>query len=177
MEEILKWLSNYSLPIVFLIILGAVFIYLIKMVTEKTISNEFDRHKKIIELDLERRSSFEEKILLERYTAIRELQTKIGNVMTNANRIRHGVKVDGFIVNNDIVPLTEVFEQLAVDKYLITKSFHDIFWQQSQIAIRLVNEKDGLQFKQLEAKYIDLLEQFYKEMNEMFDLEKIKWKV
>lgn len=61
MEEILKWLSTYSLPIVFLILMGAVFIYLVKMVTEKAISNEFDRHKKSIELELERRSSFEEK--------------------------------------------------------------------------------------------------------------------
>lgn len=176
MEEILKWLSTYSLPIVFLIILGAVFIYLVKMVTEKAITNEFDRHKKVIELELERRSSFEEKILLDRYSIIRELQTKIGNIMTNINRIRHGVKIDGFIVNNDIVPLTEVFELLAVNKYLITKKFHDIFWQQSQIALSLANEKDGLHLKQLEAKYIELLENFYKEMNEMFDLEKIKWK-
>jgi hypothetical protein len=177
MEDILKWLSTYSLPIVFLIILGAVFIYFVKMVTEKVISNEFDRYKKVIELELQRRSSFEEKILLDRYFIIRELQTKIGNVMTNLNRIRHGGKVDGFIVNNDIVPLTEIFELLAVNKYLITKKFHEIFWQQSQIAIGFANQKDELLLKQLETKYIELLEEFYKEINEMFDLEKIKWKV
>lgn len=177
MEEILKWLSTYSLPIVFLILMGAVFIYLVKMVTEKAISNEFDRHKKVIELELERRSSFEEKILLDRYSIICELQTKIGNVMTNIKRIKHGVKIEGFIVNNDIVPLTAVFELLAANKYLITKKFHDIFWQQSQTAMGFANEKDELNLKQLEAKYLELLEKFYKEMNDMFDLEKIKWKV
>ncbi len=177
MDEVLKWLSTYSLPIVLLIIFGAVFIYLLKMVTEKAISNEFDRHKKVTELELERRSSFEEKILLDRYSIIRELQTKIGNVMTNLNRIRHGMKIEGFIVDNDIIPLTEVFELLALNKHLITKKFHNIFWQQSQIAKGFANEKDELHLKQLEAKYLELLEKFYSEMNDMFDLEKIKWKV
>jgi hypothetical protein len=177
MEEILKWLSTYSLPITILIVLGAVFIYFIKMVTEKAISNEFERRKKVLELELERRSSFEEKILLDRYALIRELQTKIGNVTTNINRIRNGGKIEGFIVNNDIVPLTEIFELLAVNKYLITKEFHDIFWQQSQIALGLVNEKDINKLKQLEANYVELMERFYQEMNNMFDLDKIKWKV
>lgn len=174
MEEIIKWLSTYSFPIVLLILTGTIFIYLMKMVTEKIISNEFDRHKKAMELDLQRQSSFEEKILLDRYSIIRELQTKIGNVMTNLKRRRHGTEIEGFIVNSDIIPLTEIFEILAVNKYLITKDFHDIFWQQSQIAIQFANENNEFCLKQLEDKYLELLEQFYKKMNDMFDIEKIK---
>lgn len=117
------------------------------------------------------------KILLDRYSILHELQTKIGNVITNINRTRLGVKIEGFIVNNDIVPLTEVFELLAVNKYLITEKFYDIFLQQSQTALRFSNEKDIVAAKQIENKYFELVEEFYKEMNDMFDLEKIRYKV
>lgn len=177
MDDILKWLSAYSPAIVLLLLLGAAFIYLLKAVTEKTIANAFDRYKKELELKLEKRSNFEEKILLDRYLVIRELQTKIGTVMTNLNRIRHGGTVEGFIVNQDIVPLTEVFELLAVNKYLITDTFHDIFWQQAQIALQVANSRDEQEQKQLADQYVALLEKFYAEMNAMFRLEKIKWEV
>jgi len=175
MNEVLKWLSAYSPAIVLLLSLGAAFIFILKFVTEKTIANAFDRYKKTLELKLEKRSNFEEKILLDRYLVIRELQTKIGTVMTNLNRIRHGATVEGFEVNNDIVPLTEVFELLAVNKYLITDKFHSILWQQAHIALQFSNETDAYQQKQLEEKYLALLQEFYTEMNAMFQLEKIKW--
>lgn len=61
MDDIITWLTKYSPPIVFLLVIGAIFIYLVKLITEKTISNEFDKHKKVFELDLEKRSNFEEK--------------------------------------------------------------------------------------------------------------------
>ncbi|HKR04030.1 MAG TPA: hypothetical protein VJY62_05275 [Bacteroidia bacterium] len=177
MNEILNWLSAYSTPVVILILTGAVFIYIIKMVTEKTISNEFDKYKKDAELKMEKRSNFEEKILLDRYLIIRELQSKIGNVLTNLNRIRHGGKIEGFLVNNDIVPLTEVFEMLALNKYLITDTFYHIFHQQSLLALDFAGEKDESKLKVLGEKYLHLQDKFYQEMNNMFGLDKIKWEV
>jgi hypothetical protein len=38
------------------------------------------------------------------------------------------------------------------------------------------NKKNEILLKQFEAEYSELLEKFYKEMNVMFDLEKIRWK-
>ncbi|AFD06113.1 hypothetical protein [Solitalea canadensis] len=176
MDDIITWLTKYSPPIVFLLVIGAIFIYLVKLITEKTISNEFDKHKKVFELDLEKRSNFEEKILMDRYLMIRELQTKIGIVLTNLKRVKNGTKLEGFIVNNDIVPLTEVFESLAVNKYLITDKFHRIFWEQSQIALQFANETNEAKMKELGDNYLNLVDELYKEMNEMFELDKIKWR-
>ena len=109
MEDILNWLSTYSPPIVLLIVLSASLIYIIKQVTEKAITHQFDKYKKDIELKLERQSNFEERVLIDRYNLIKEIQTRLGSVMTNLNRIKSGQEIDGFIHKGDIVPLTEVF--------------------------------------------------------------------
>ncbi len=175
METIINWLTNYSLPIVFLIILGAIFIYLIKMVTEKTISNQFDKHKKILELDLARRSNFEERILLDRYVLIQEIQTKIENISTNLNRVKNGAKIDGFIVNNDLVPLTEIYELLSTKRFMLTNKFYDLFISQANLILNLSNEKDSHKQKEIGDKYLKLKDQFYNEMIKMFDIDNIKW--
>lgn len=181
MDEIIKWVTTYSPPIVLLLLLCGGLLYLLKVWTEKFIATEFDKHKKAVELALENRSSFEQKILLDRYMMIRKIQTKIGKNMTNINRVRHGATIEGFIVqtgmSNDIPSLTEVFETLAVNRYLITEKFHDIFWRQSQLAMRFLNEKDKIRSKELEDEYLELLASFYREVNAMFDLEKIRWTV
>lgn len=175
MEDILTWLSEYSPPIVLLIILSTILIYFIKQVTEKSISNQFDKYKKDIELKLERRSKFEERVLIDRYTLIKEIQTKIGAVSTNLNRIKSGHEIDDFIINGDIVPLTEVFEILAANKYLITDRFHNIFWKQSHLLIKYANEKDPIRSTVIQKEFVKLLDTFYHEMNEMFQIDHIKF--
>ncbi|WP_114748911.1 hypothetical protein [Pleomorphovibrio marinus] len=174
MEDILNWVSTYSPPIILLIALGASLIYIIKQVTEKAINHQFDKYKKEVELKLERRSSFEERVLIDRYTLIKEIQTKLGSIATNLNRIKSGQKIDGFIVNSDIVPLTEVLETLTVNKYVITVKFHQLFWEQSQLLIKLANAKDSNNMAMLTSEYQKLMDRFYHEMNEMFNIDKIK---
>jgi len=95
--------------------------------------------------------------------------------MTDLNRLRHETSVEGLIRNHDIVPLTEVFELLAVNKYLITERFHKILWDQSQILIRIANAKDPKTVAALQAEYIKLLESFYEVMNDVFGIDKITW--
>jgi hypothetical protein len=116
---------------------GAAFIFILQHVTEKAISSQFDRYSKEISLRLEKRSNFEEKILLDRYLTLRELQHRLGRVMTDLNRARLGSQVHGLFRDADIVPLTEVFEQLALNRYLITERFHTILWDQSQLLIKI----------------------------------------
>ena len=77
--------ERVPLPVVLLIVVGAFSSFVIKYVVEKTISSQFDRYLKEINLKLEKRSNFEEKILLDRYTVLRDLQTRIGLVMTDLN--------------------------------------------------------------------------------------------
>ena len=175
MNQILSWLTDYSPAVVAVLAFGSALVYVLKIVTEKAISTEFDRYKKEIELKLERRSNFEEKILLDRYTSVVDLQTRIGRVMTDLNRLRHGTEVEGLIKDNDIVPLTAVFELLAANRYLITERFHKILWDESQILIMLANEKDPNRVSTHQSSYVGLQEVFYKAMNEEFGIDKITW--
>ena len=176
MTELIQWFSAYSPAVALMVAAGAGLVFFLKTATEKAIASQFDRYSKEIELRLEMRSSFEEKILLDRYTVLRDLQGRIGRVMTDLNRLRHGTVVEGLMRGNDIVPLTEVFELLAVNKYLITKSFHKILWDQSQLLIRMANAKDdNMEVARLQGEYVRLLDEFYKAMNDVFGIDRISW--
>lgn len=175
MDKILSLLTDYSPAIVTLLACSSALVYVLKNVTEKAISTEFDRYKKEIELKLERRSKFEEKILLDRYTSVVDLQTRIGRVMTDLNRHRHGTEVENLIKDNDIVPLTAVFELLAANRYLITERFHKILLDESQIIISLANEKDADRMATHYSQYLGLQQEFHKAMNDVFGIDKITW--
>jgi hypothetical protein len=135
-DDILGWLTKYSPPVVLLLVLGGIFIFVSKQMIENTISAQFQQYKKEVELRLQRRSNFEERVLLDRYALLRDIHHKIGRVMTDLNRVRSGTTVEGLIRNNDIVPLTEVFELIEHNRYLITERFREILGGQAQLAIK-----------------------------------------
>ena len=173
MQEILKWLSEYSPAVVLLLVFGSALAFVLKLVTEKAISGEFDRYKREIELKLQTRSNFEERILIDRYTIIRDLEARIGRVATDLNRRRRGMTVKGLINAGDIVPLTEVFDLLALNRYLITETFHRLLLNQSQALINMANEADPEKLRGIDAQYLELLNDFHKAIDEMFGIEKI----
>ena len=175
MDSILSWITKYSPPIVLLIALGAVLVFLLKNVTEKVISAQFDQYKKEVDLRLQRRSNFEERILLDRYMFVRDIQTRIVRVMTDLNRIRSGTEVDGLLRNGDIVPLTQVFELLANNRYLLTDRFHQILLSEAKLTIGFANARDVEEIKKLESEYLKLQESFHHSMNEVFGIDKITW--
>lgn len=177
METVIKWLGQYSAPIALLLALSAALIYLLQNVVEKTMALQFDRYAKEINLKLEKRSNFEERILLDRYLVLRDLQTHLGRVMTDPNRVRHGMIVEGLFHDGNIVPLTEIFSQLPVDRYLITERFHKILWEESQLMIAIANETDPERLEALQAAYLRSSDAFYGAMNEVFGLDKITWEI
>ncbi|SRR6266446_895363 len=175
MDSVLEWITKYSPPIVLLIALGAVLIFVLKTVTENAISSKFEEYKKEVGLRLERRSNFEERILLDRYTLVRDIQTKIGRVMTDLNRVRSGTKVEGLFRNGDLVPLTEVFELLANNRYLLTDTFHRILSSEAQLALSCANAKETEALRKCEADYLNLQNSFHLSMNDAFGIDKITW--
>jgi hypothetical protein len=175
MDDILKWISEYSPPIVLLILVGAISIYLIKMFIEKAISNSFDKVKKITELILERRSGFEEKVLLDQYTITISIQSKITSVATNVNRINSGHKIENFIVNNEIVPLTEVYEMLSNNKFLLPEKIYEVLTGQADVVMKLVNARDPKEVESLMQLYGQRMRDFEATMHEIFKLKTIKW--
>lgn len=173
MEVILSWLSRYSAPIVVLLAIGAGLLYLTKIVTEKAVASEFDRRMKVLTLAIERRSRFEEKILLDRYELVRNLETRVESVATNLNRVRHGISVPNLIVKGDVVPLTEVFEQLSLNKYLLADPFYGILDQQASILLKMANESDPVRLQELQNEYKRLRGEFERAMDHVFRISSI----
>ncbi|MFZ3167621.1 MAG: hypothetical protein WA130_08400 [Candidatus Methanoperedens sp.] len=134
--------GNYSTIAAILLASGSAFIFIIKIVTEKAISSQFDKHDKEMGLRLERRSRFEEAILLYRYRLICK---------------------------------TEVFEELAASRYLLTGKFHRILHDQSHILIRVANEQDAEALENLENKYLRIFDEFHQAMNDVFGIDRITW--
>jgi hypothetical protein len=50
MNEILKWLGEYSLPVVILIAIDGGFLFVFQKAAEKAVAQAFDRHAKALEL-------------------------------------------------------------------------------------------------------------------------------
>ena len=175
MDDILGWLTKYSPPVVLLLAVAGVFIFVSKQVIENTISAQFQQYKKDIELRLQRRSNFEERVLLDRYSLLRDIHHKIARVMTDLNRVRSGTTVEGLIRNGDIVPLTEVTELIENNRYLIPQRFREILLSQVQLGIEYANTKDTDAIEKQLDRYVELEKTFDQAMNEAFGLDRITW--
>jgi hypothetical protein len=176
-KDILDIVTKYSPPVVLLLALVGIFIFVSKQVTENVITANFERYKKDVDLRLQRRSNFEERVLLDRYTLLRDIHTKIGKVTTDLNRVKSGSTVKGLEVNGELVPLTEVGDLIERNRYLITERFRDILLSQCQLELEYANTKDPTIIKKQVAEYLELELAFDKAMNEVFGLDKITWNI
>jgi hypothetical protein len=140
MTQLLDWLTKYSPAVVLLIALGAAMLFVTKLIVEKSVAYEFDTKSKIFEKLLERRSAFEDRVLSDRFALITGLSARLERVMTTLNRARSGQQApNGFMSNNEIVPLTEVFEDLEVHRLVLGEDFYGLFSSQAELALKAAN--------------------------------------
>ena len=143
--------------------------------TENAISAQFEQYKKEVELRLQRRSNFEERVLLDRYVLVREIHSKIRKVSTDLNRNKKGANVKGLFHDDDIVPLTSVFELIDQDRSLITERFRKILRSQAELLIEYAKTQDAHVLEKQVSDYLELDKDFDQAMNEVFGLDKITW--
>jgi hypothetical protein len=97
-----------------------------------------------------------------------ELQVQLEQIMTDLNREKHGTKVDGLIVNRDIVPLTDFFTRLQGNKHLIPDPIHTTLWEQGQLLIQFANAPDAASANQVGNRYVKLREKFHHQFQEAY---------
>jgi hypothetical protein len=138
MSDILHWLKQYSADTVLLLAIAGAILFLIKLIVERSVAGAIDRRGKALDLALSRRSAFEDKILTDRYTRIIDLAARLQRITTNLNRLRVKEKVpDGFKSGNDIVPLTEVYEDMEIYRIVLTERFHALLSQKAALALSM----------------------------------------
>jgi hypothetical protein len=174
MDEILSLLKEYSPPVVLLLVVAGIVVYLLKLFIERGIEAGFNAHEKTLELALESKSAFKDKVLLERYTQIGNLSARLQKVLTNINRKHQGQPIPaGFEVGTEIVPLTEIYEDLEIHRLTLTEVFHDLFSEKAELVLNLANAAPH-QWNDQALKLIPVDEKIRAATEEMFKLSEIK---
>lgn len=157
MTELIEWIALYSPGVVALLALGAAALYALKVGVERGIAAGFQAQAKTAELAMTRRSTFEERILTDRYSLVSSVATRLERLATQLNRIRHGQPApEGFWNAGELVPLTEIFEEIAAQRLVLGEAFYGAFHVQAQLLLASANaksesERDALGVSWLEA--------------------------
>lgn len=175
MDLIIAWIEKYSAPVVVLLACGAALIFLLQQVVEKSVESEFEKRNKRFELLLSRRSNFEEKVLLDQYNTVVDLQSRISKIGADINRIHHGIKVDNLMNGNEIVPLTEIYLELQAKRFLLKEEFYEILQDEANNLLAFANAKEPGEIERLGRKFLDLNIKFRDLMNGIFGINQISW--
>lgn len=175
METILKWSSQYSIPVLVLICVGAALVFVLKLTTEQAIENQFKQHARELELKLERRSAFEQQVLLDRYKLVSEFAQRLQRITTDLNRASHGMKVEGLYQGSELVPLTAIFEDLSTKRFQLSDQFYQLFDRQARVVLSLANAKTAEERVKVEAEWVRGLDQLMKMANDQFGTDKVSW--
>jgi hypothetical protein len=124
---------------------------------------------------LERRSEFEQYLLMERYKLISEFAYRLSRITTDLNRVRHGQDVEGLFKDNEVVPLTAVFEDLAIRSFQLSEKFHKFFFEQAGVVLQMAQTSTDEELARIKQKYTTNLQRLTKMVNAEFGTEKISW--
>ena len=178
MTSILEWFEEYSFGIVLLLVLASALIYVIRIVVEKAVNARFDKYSTELALSLGRRSNFEERVLVDRYSAFTDLTTRLETIATEINRLRHGGTAEqGFLVGNEIVPLTRVYEDLESKRLLLGERLYGEVREAARITLHLANFQhlSPDELVAWEASFIEQRTKLREAADNEFRLSSIKW--
>lgn len=149
----------------------------VRLQTEATERIKFEVAKDLTQFTqrMERRSEFEQYVLQERYKLISEFAHRLSRVMTDLNRSRRGIEVEGLFNQNDVVPLTGVFEDLAARSFQLSSKFHEFFYEQANVVLSFVQASTEDEHDKVGAQYLRNLTALSKMVNAEFGTEKISW--
>jgi len=177
METTLTLLQTYSLPVLAFAFLVVSAIFVLRLTVDKAIATSFQTHAKELELELTRQSAFKQQVLLDRYTTITALSTRLQQVLSNLQRVRAGMEApEGFFLKGygvkDIVPLTDVFNDLENRRAILTEDFHSLLFEQAKLVEKASNAT-AAQWEETAKAYGNLSLRLRDKLNERFGLDQI----
>jgi len=100
---------------------------------------------------------------------------RLERVMTNLNRVRHGQQVQGFMKQNEIVPLTEIFEDLEIHRLVLGEDFYRLFSKQARLALRAANARSPEDWAESGEEWDRLREEIRSAVEAVFGISQIRW--
>lgn len=145
MNDLLKWIATYSPSVAALLVLSAGVVFVFKIVVERAIDARFAEQTKALELRLQRRSAFEERVLLDRYQLVTQFSNRLEDVRHNITRIRSGSPpAKDFQVGQDIPSLTAIHGELKVNRSILSDELFDILRRKEELAWEAANGAEGV---------------------------------
>ena len=180
-----------------LLSIGGLVTFLTQQFIDSAVDASFHRNIKEVDLALERRSAFEDRVLTDRYDRALDLLHRLEDVLISYNRARHGRTLpEGFLTqsgtspagevdcrNIEDVPLTEIFRDLETNRLLLGEPLYKLLRMRAEIAnratvhalCRTLGEQEWRE--QVERPWLDLHEQLRIELDAQFGLSQIRWDV
>lgn len=175
MAEILSILTSYSPMLIFAAVLIAGAVFVIRATTERVIGAEFDRRAKALNLGLERRSRFEEMVLIERYETLNDILARLTRIASDLRRRSQGIEVEGLMRGTDIVPLTEVYELMTMRRHILTERFFPEVNDLAGLLLGFANARDAEEIRKAQTAYQARLNSIQTDMTVAFGLAGIVW--
>jgi hypothetical protein len=143
MDFIIKLVTQYPLDTVVLVLLLTGALYISKIGLEQIIKKASDEQIKKLEFYLARHASFIDRVLLDRYTLIRDIQNKLEIVNVNLDRYRKNPNTYQLPkIDDETILITEIQTDLRVNKAILTDEYYDLlqkrfdimrtFWKQEE---------------------------------------------
>ncbi len=176
MTQLLDWLTQYSPTVVLLIAFGAALLFVTRLIVEKSVASVFDTKAMQFETLFRRRSEFEEKVLSDRFALITGLSSRMERVMTNLNRMRSGQPApNGFMRQGEIVPLTEIFEDVTIHRLVLGEDFYQLLSKQAEAILRTAQISTTQEWGQRTKEWDRLREELRLAAEAAFGISEIRW--
>ncbi|MGH3518224.1 MAG: hypothetical protein ACRDQ7_12560 [Haloechinothrix sp.] len=181
MNDVLDWLTRYPLWVVLVLAVAAVLIYVAKLIAEQVAEKRTELTFTARQLRIDGRSSFENRVLTDRYDIFNQLFARLTRITTDLNRVRSGSAphTEPFLTKignrTEIVPLTELFEDLELHRLVLGDEIYNELSETADLVLRMANagsDESGVlatRWSQARGRLRDLAES-------QFGLSQIHWR-
>jgi len=134
-------------------------------------NKETTRATEEIKSEILRHSSFREKVLMERYQLINDINDRLEMVRQDYERIKKGRKPRTEIKEGETFLLTGIVTMLELKRWILTPSFYDPLMERYEIVSTLwQHEYNGKEWKQKIGRWTALNDEIQSQMKIAFQL-------
>lgn len=104
---------------------------------------------------------------------VMSLETLLQRVMTNLNCMKSGQPApECFMKHNEIIPLTEIFEELTVHRLILTEDFYVLLRRKAELALQVAETNE---WEEALSEWDSHSDKMQRLIDRDFGLSKIRW--
>jgi hypothetical protein len=172
MDVLFRYISRYSPPVIVAIITLVIGGYFIKYGIERTLEAEFQKRDRELELAMKRQSNFQEKVLWQKYSLLTSQNEILHQLRAEIHGYILGTAEQTFVKNGHVYRLTDVYEQLNINRFLIGEEMYRLMTQHAATLQRFskLKSKQDKAYGETITLFLEIDEQYRYAMREVFNI-------